>query len=66
MPDAQGQLHLRVLTDRSTIEVFTGDGRSLSARVYPRYTQSTGASAFATGGGAVLLPTTAWRMASAW
>jgi sucrose-6-phosphate hydrolase SacC (GH32 family) len=66
VPDAQGQLHLRVLTDRSTIEVFTGDGRSLTARVYPRYTQSTGASAFATGGSAVLLPTTVWRMGSAW
>ncbi|AHI00070.1 glycoside hydrolase family 32 protein [Kutzneria albida] len=65
-PDAQGRLNLRVLTDRSSIEVFTGDGRSLTARVYPRYTQSTGVTAFATGGEARLLPTEAWAMTSAW
>ncbi len=65
-PDATGQLGLRVLTDRSSIEVFTSSGVALTARVYPRYTQSTGVSAFAVGGDAVLTGTTVWSMGSAW
>jgi sucrose-6-phosphate hydrolase SacC (GH32 family) len=65
-PDANGQLSLRVLTDRSTVEVFTADGTALTARVYPRYVQSTSVSAFATGGNARLTPTTVWSMHTAW
>lgn len=66
LPDPNGQLGLHVLTDRSAIEVFTSSGVALSARVYPRYTQSNAASAFAVGGDAVLAGTTVWSMGSAW
>lgn len=65
-PDGNHQLGLRVLTDRSSIEVFTDNGAALTARVYPRYTQSVGVSAFAAGGDAVLTTDMAWSMGSAW
>lgn len=49
-PDGQGLLRLRVLVDRSSVEVFTGDGLALSARVYPRYRQSDQVTLSASGG----------------
>lgn len=66
LPGADGRLGLRVLTDRSSVEVFTDSGVALSARAYPRYTQSDNVTAFAVGGNAVQTDTTVWRMGSAW
>lgn len=36
-----GRLAVDILLDRSSLEVFVGDGTVLSARVFPRYQQST-------------------------
>jgi levanase/fructan beta-fructosidase len=36
LPDAMGALHLRVLVDRCSVEVFTGDGAAtLTELVFP-------------------------------
>ncbi|MFD7324929.1 glycoside hydrolase family 32 protein [Streptomyces sp. NPDC059875] len=40
-PAADSTLTLDILVDRSSVEVFTGDGAALTARVYPRYREST-------------------------
>ncbi|MET0233255.1 MAG: GH32 C-terminal domain-containing protein [Kibdelosporangium sp.] len=66
MPDVNGRLRLRVLTDRSTVEVFTADGTALSTRIYPRHVQSNVVSAFAVGGNARLSATAVWAMRTAW
>lgn len=55
-----GTAELRVLLDRSTIEVFTAGGEALSARIHPRYAESTGVRL--TGAGTVA----GWPMRSAW
>lgn len=65
-PDADGVLRLRVLTDRSSVEVFGGDGTALTSRVYPRYRQSNAVSVFAIGGAARVASATVWSMRSAW
>ena len=51
---------VRVLVDRSTIEVFAAGGEALTARIHPRYAESTGVGV--TGARAL----TAWPMGSAW
>jgi sucrose-6-phosphate hydrolase SacC (GH32 family) len=61
-----GDLALRVLVDRSSIEVFTGDGTALTGRIYPRYEQSTGVDVSAVGGDLKLRGVRIWRMGSAW
>jgi sucrose-6-phosphate hydrolase SacC (GH32 family) len=61
-----GDLALRVLVDRSSVEVFTGDGTVLTGRIYPRYEQSTGVDVSATGGDLRLRGVRIWRMGSAW
>lgn len=66
MPDRHGRLHLRVIVDRSTVEVFTGDGVALSARVYPRYQESDQVRLSATGGVLRLAGARSWRMSSSW
>ena len=45
---------------------FNDDGTVLTARVYPRYEQSTAVEAFADGGELRLHKVQAWRMRSAW
>jgi sucrose-6-phosphate hydrolase SacC (GH32 family) len=65
-PGKDGKLRLRILVDRSSVEVFTDDGTVLTARVYPRYEQSTAVEAFAAGGELRLHKVQAWRMGSAW
>ncbi|MFF8379280.1 glycoside hydrolase family 32 protein [Streptomyces sp. NPDC015661] len=54
VPAADGTLALDVLVDRSSVEVFTGDGAALTARTYPRYRESD-AVEFTTGSGRLRL-----------
>jgi sucrose-6-phosphate hydrolase SacC (GH32 family) len=65
-PDQQGLLGLRVLIDRSSVEVFTADGLALSARIYPRYQQSDQVTLSASGGDLDVAQTRSWRMGSSW
>lgn len=60
------KLDLRVFIDRSVVEVFANQRRSLTARVYPAGEESTGVSLFAEGGAAELDSLRAWRMRSIW
>jgi sucrose-6-phosphate hydrolase SacC (GH32 family) len=45
-------LGLDILLDRTILEIFGSDGTALTARIYPRYEQSSGISVVA-GDGAV-------------
>jgi sucrose-6-phosphate hydrolase SacC (GH32 family) len=65
-PDADGVLRLRVLVDRSSVEVFAADGTALTARVYPRYAESDAVRVVAEGGTVPVTRLAAWRMGSAW
>ncbi|MBT2444267.1 glycoside hydrolase family 32 protein [Streptomyces sp. ISL-36] len=49
-PRADATLALDIFVDRSSVEVFTGDGAALTARVYPRYRESDAVEFTATGG----------------
>jgi sucrose-6-phosphate hydrolase SacC (GH32 family) len=61
-----GVLSLDVLIDRSSIEAFTADGASLTARVYPRYTESDGVE-FSSGSGQLRLKQAVLtRLGSSW
>jgi beta-fructofuranosidase len=66
-PAADGRLRLRVLVDRSSVEVFANDGATaMTARIYPRYEESTGVQLVAEGGSIRVASADAWRMRSAW
>lgn len=65
-PGTDGTLALRVLLDRSSIEVFTGDGTVLTGRVHPRYAESTGVELAAVGGDLRLRAVRGWHMGSSW
>ncbi|WP_308377909.1 GH32 C-terminal domain-containing protein [Streptomyces sp. ISL-98] len=52
--------------DRSSVEVFTGDGTALSARVYPRYREFDAVEFTAEGGGLRLKRATLTRPGSSW
>lgn len=66
IPNPLGRLDLRLLIDRSTVEVFIGDGTAMSARVYPRYAESRDVSLEPQGGGAWVEDVLAFRMGSSW
>jgi sucrose-6-phosphate hydrolase SacC (GH32 family) len=66
VPDQWGVLGLRVLIDRSSVEVFTDDGLALSARIYPRYQQSDQVTLSASGGDVHLAQARSGRMGSSW
>ena len=55
-------LELRVLIDRSVIEVFANGRQSLTQRVYPTRSDSTGGRLFAVGGVARASVLEAWDM----
>lgn len=60
-----GLVRLRILVDRSSVEVFGGDGRTvISDRIFPRPT-SRGVALFAEGGSAELVSLRAWPLEAA-
>ena len=59
---AQGEpLKLRVLVDRSVIEVFANDRQAITRRIYPG-AGSLGIKAFSTGGDCRLAAVAFWEM----
>jgi fructan beta-fructosidase len=61
-----GSVTLRVVVDRSSVEVFAGNGATvITDRIYPS-ADSRGTALFARGGAARLLELKAWRLRSAW
>lgn len=61
-----GMLELRILVDRSVVEVFAGDGKvTITDRVFPR-PDSTGVSLYSEGGAARIASLKAWTLESAW
>jgi fructan beta-fructosidase len=57
---------VRVLVDRSSVEVFGDDGLSVISDVIFPDAKSTGVETYATGGRAVLRSFSAWKLKSAW
>lgn len=65
MPEDR-RIQLRVLVDRSVVEVFAGDGRvAITDRVFPKH-GGTGLSLFAKGGEARVVRLQAWKLRSVW
>ncbi len=63
-PDGRVKLHLFV--DRSSVEIFGNDGRTvLTARVFPKQ-GNQGVALFAKGGDARLVSLKAWKLRSIW
>ncbi len=61
-----GRVVLRILVDRSVVEVFAGGGRvAITDRVFPS-PSSTGMSLYAVGGSARVVSLVAWKLRSAW
>ncbi|NGZ73948.1 glycoside hydrolase family 32 protein [Saccharibacillus alkalitolerans] len=62
LPLREGRLRLRVFLDRSSVEVFAGDGElAMTARVYPD-AGSTGIRFFADGGVAEIVSLSCWTL----
>lgn len=61
-----GRVKLRILVDRSVLELVTGDGRmAFTDRVFPQ-PSSTGLSMYANGGTARLVSLEAWKLRLVW
>ncbi len=66
LPTADSRIELRILVDRSVVEVFAGGGRvAITDRVFPG-PASTGLSAFAEGGEARIKKLSVWKLRSVW
>ena len=62
----RGIVELRILVDRSVVEVFAGGGRAtITDRVFPR-PESTGLSLYSAGGEAHITRLRAWKLQSVW
>jgi beta-fructofuranosidase len=58
---------LHIFLDRSVIELFTDDGRTLlTGRIYPTLAESLGVALFSHGGSTRLLALDIWTMRSIW
>jgi sucrose-6-phosphate hydrolase SacC (GH32 family) len=66
VPPADGQITLRVLIDRTSIEVFASDGRISMSSCYLPKPQSAGLELFTDGGDLKLLSLTVHELKSAW
>ena len=55
-------LHLRVLVDKSVVEVFANERQGVMRRVYPTRVDSTSVKLFTEGGAARIHSVTAWDM----
>ncbi len=63
---ADGHVRLRILVDRSVVEVFAGEGEvAITDRVFPSPT-STGLSLFERGGSARVVSLDTWKLKSVW
>ena len=61
-----GKVTLRILVDRSSVEVFTADGRrTITDQIFPDR-DSQGIQVFSTGGRAQLQKITIWQLRSTW
>ncbi len=61
-----GRVILRILVDRSVVELFAGDGRvAITDRVFPQ-PSSAGLSMYANGGMVRLVSLEAWKLRSVW
>jgi len=62
----EGRVRLRILVDRSVVEVFAGEGEvAITDRVFPS-PSSTGLSLFEKGGSARVVSLDAWQLKSVW
>ena len=62
----EGQIRLRILVDRSVVEVFAGEGEvAITDRVFPS-PSSMGLSLFEEGGDARVVSLDAWQLKSVW
>lgn len=65
-PDEAGRVSFRLFLDRSSLELFANDGRSvLSTRIYPS-PASSGIELYAEGGHAAIEQLHGWRLKSIW
>ncbi len=63
---SRGRVKLRILVDRSVVEVFAGEGEvAITDRVFPK-PSSTGVKLFAEGDEARVLKLEAWKLGSTW
>ncbi len=63
---AAGRVNLRILVDRSVVEVFAGDGRvAITDRIFPK-SSSKGISLYANGGSARIIELKMWKLDSVW
>ncbi|HEY6737749.1 MAG TPA: glycoside hydrolase family 32 protein, partial [Actinopolymorphaceae bacterium] len=65
-PDASGTTSLRLLVDRSSVEVFGADGTALTALVHPRSADSDRVELAAYGGTVRVRRAEVWRLGSCW
>ncbi|GEA87358.1 glycoside hydrolase family 32 protein [Cellulomonas cellasea] len=65
-PDAYGNVTLRVLVDRSSVEVFAGEGQVAITDLVLPARGSDGVELFSTGGRARLTDMKVWHLASSW
>lgn len=64
---ASGPVTLHIFLDRSVIEVFAGEGRTLlTGRIYPTRADSLGVALFSRGGAARVTQLDLWSMRSIW
>jgi fructan beta-fructosidase len=64
---SDGRVTLRVIVDRSSVEVFANNGaRVLTHRLFPSAPDTTSAVLFADGGSASLVRLDAWSLSSIW
>ncbi|MDR5672966.1 Glycosyl hydrolases family 32 (levanase/invertase) [Halalkaliarchaeum sp. AArc-CO] len=63
--DLESPLDVRVFVDGSVVELFAGERRALTSRIYPTRHDSTGVAAYAVDGDGSV-DATIWAMGSAW
>ena len=66
LPAPDGRVHLRIIVDAASVEVFAGGGHvTITDQIFPA-PSSDGLALFAEGGTAQLLSLKAWPLASVW
>jgi beta-fructofuranosidase len=65
-PDPQGRIQFHVFLDRSVLEVFLGDQRCVTQRLYPTRNNSLGVRFAVKNGPAMVHRLSIWKLASIW